>query len=153
LVSLDVYRTRFEGRESIIFFTSSVVIEQAYRGRNLVVRTGLRMMLREKLRRPWQPAYWFFDTFSYKSYLLLPRNLATFWPRRDRPTPPSVARFVDFLARRRYGDDWAPETGVVRRSGHKRLRATTAPIESGDLADPDVRFFEAANPGHRDGDM
>jgi len=25
------------------------------------------------------------DTFSYKSYLLLARNLAEYWPRRDRP--------------------------------------------------------------------
>src|SRR5262245_29503632 len=67
LVSLDVYRAAWNGRESIIFFTSSVVIAEAYRGKNLVVRTGLRMLLREKLRRPWLPAYWLFDTFSYKS--------------------------------------------------------------------------------------
>jgi hypothetical protein len=153
LVSLDVYRVDWEGRRSVIFFTSSVVIDQRFRGRNLVLRTGMRAYLREKLKRPWEPAYWFFDTFSYKSYLILPRNLAEFWPRRDAPTPPAAARFIDHLARRRYGDDWSSTTGVVRRSGHKRLRATTAPIDASELADPDVRFFESANPGHRDGDM
>ena len=153
LVSLDVYRVEWEGRTSVVFFTSSVVIDEGFRGRNLVLRTGLRAFLREKLRRPWQPGYWFFDTFSYKSYLLLPHNLAEFWPRRERATPPGVARFIDSLARRRYGDAWSPATGVVRRSGHKRLRPTTAPIESPRLSDPDVSFFEAANPGHRDGDM
>lgn len=28
-----------------------------------------------------------------------------------------------------------------------------APIEAGLLFDPDIRFFETANPGHREGDM
>jgi len=153
LVSLDVYRDAWNGRESIIFFTSSVVIAEAYRGRNLVVRTGLRMILREKLRRPWLPAYWFFDTFSYKSYLLLPRYFRHYWPRRDRDTPREVIAFVDHLARRRYGDDWISESGIVRRSGTKRLRGTTAPVDASTFADPHVRFFESRNPGHAEGDM
>jgi hypothetical protein len=153
LVGLDVYRTRFEGRESIVFFTSSVVIDAAYRGRNLVVRTGLRMLLREKLKRPWLPAFWFFDTFSYKSYLVLAHYFAEYWPRRDRATPPAVSRFVDHLARARYGDAWVADRGVVRGSGDKRLRSTTAPLDDRALGDADTRFFDTANPGHRDGDM
>lgn len=113
----------------------------------------MKVFLREKLRRPWLPAYWLFDTFSYKSYVILSRNLAEFWPRRDRDMPAAVAHFIDFLARRRYGDAWSLETGVVRHSGKKRLRPGTAPLEERQLADPDVRFFDTANPGHRAGDM
>jgi len=153
LVSLDCYHVRFEGRGSIILFTSSVVIDERFRGRNLVLRTGLRLLAREKLRHPWSKAFWFFDTFSYKSYMILPNNLAVFWPRRDVETPPTVRRFIDSLARQRYGEDWSPETGVVRRSGKKRLRPTTAPVDERRLVDPDIRFFDTKNPGHRDGDM
>ena len=153
LVSLDVYRPTWRGRESIVFFTSSVVIDEAHRGRNLVVRTGLRMLAREKLRRPWLRAHWFFDTFSYKSYVLLPRYFRRFWPRRDRVMPDDVAAFIDDLARARYGADWIPERGIVRRSGTKRLRADTAPVSADVLTDPDVQFFHARNPGHAEGDM
>lgn len=153
LVSLDIYRVRCDGRTSIIFFTSSVVIDAQFRGSNALSRTGMKVFLRETLRRPWLPAYWFFDSFSYKSYVILTRNLAEFWPRRDREMPMDVARFIDFLARRRYGDDWSPETGVVHHSGKKRLRPETAPLDARLLADPDVRFFNTMNPGHRDGDM
>ena len=153
LVSLDVYRVAWEGRSRVIFFTSSVVIDERYRGRNLVLRTGLRAFFREKLRRPWESGFWLFDTFSYKSYLILSRNLGTFWPRRDHLAPPDVASFVDFLARRRYGDAWSASTGVVRRSGDKRLRGATAPITDARRRDADVRFFESANPGHDQGDM
>jgi hypothetical protein len=153
LVSLDVHRVAWDGRTCVVFFTSSVVIDERYRGRNLVLRTGLRAFLREKLRRPWEPAFWLFDTFSYKSYLILPHNLRVFWPRRDRVTPPPVWRFVDHLARQRYGDAWSPSTGVVRRSGDKRLRAATAPIDDARRENADVRFFEKVNPGHAVGDM
>lgn len=153
LVSLDVYRVEWNARTCVIFFTSSVVIDERFRGRDLVLRTGLRAFVREKLRRPWQPAFWFFDTFSYKSYLILPRNLVTFWPRHDRATPPSVAQLIDYLATRRYGDAWSPVNGVVHSSGHKRLRAATAPIDDAHRIDPAVRFFETANPGHAAGDM
>src|SRR5262249_11451740 len=137
----------------IIIFTSSVVADERFRGRHLVLKTGLRLLLREKLRRPFAPAYWFFDTFSYKSYLILARNLGEFWPRRDRATPAETFAFIDRLAAERYGPDWNRETGVVRRSGCKQLRAGTAPIEGALRTDPDVSFFEAANPGHPQGDM
>ena len=147
--------TRSSGKvkQSTIIFTSSVVIDERFRGRNLVLKTGLRILLREKLSRPHARAYWFFDTFSYKSYLILARNLTEFWPRRDQATPDGVARFVAHLAQRHYGDDWSPATGVVRRSGQKRLLPATAPIDTVASADPDVSFFQSVNPGHRDGDM
>jgi hypothetical protein len=153
LVSLDVHPIVWHGRTRIIIFTSSVVADERFRGRNLVLRTGLRLLLREKLRRPLAPVYWLFDTFSYKSYLLLARNLGEYWPRRDRVTPADTAEFIDRLATERYGADWNRATGVVRRSGYKQLRAHTAPVDEKLRSDPDVSFFEAANPGHREGDM
>src|ERR1051325_862522 len=42
LVSLDVYRVKWHGRTRLIFFTSSVVIDERFRQRNLVLRTGLQ---------------------------------------------------------------------------------------------------------------
>jgi hypothetical protein len=152
-VSLDVYRVEWERRTSIIIFTSSVVIDDRFRGRDLVLRTGMKLFLREKMRRPWARAYWLFDTFSYKSYMILPRNLDEFHPRRGHATSPATLDFIDFLARKRYGDDWSRETGVVQRSGKKRLRPETAPVESHQLTNEDIQFFDRANPGHRDGDM
>lgn len=153
LAGLDAYPVVWRGHTRIVIFTSSVVTDERFRGRNLVLRTGLRVLLREKLRRPWAAAYWLFDTFSYKSYLVLARNLREFWPRRGRATPPDILAFIDAVASNRYGPDWNRGTGVVRRSGYKRLLPATAPIDGTASSDPDVSFFEAANPGHREGDM
>jgi len=57
------------------------------------------------------------DTFSYKSYLLLARNLAEYWPRRDRHAG------VGERSRRRRSAPWsdarddheAGATGLPRR--------------------------------------
>ncbi len=153
LVALDTYSVEWNGRQRSIIFTSSVVLDERYRHTNLILRTGLFATLRARLRHPLRPTYWLFDTFSYKSYALLAHNFTEFWPRRDRPMPASVAAFMDVLARQRYGAAWDSSRGVVARSGHKRLRPTTAPIDNRVLADPDVQFFDRANPGHREGDM
>ena len=153
LAGLHVYPVAWRARTRIVIFTSSVVTDERFRGRNLVLRSGLQVLVREKLRRPLATAYWFFDTFSYKSYLVLARNLREFWPRRERAIPPDTLAFIDELASDRYGPDWNRETGVVRRSGHKRLRPATAPIDGTLSSDPDVNFFQVANPGHGEGDM
>jgi len=153
LAGLDAYPVTWQGRTRTVIFTSSVVTDERFRGRNLVLRTGLQVLLREKLRRPAATAYWFFDTFSYKSYLVLARNLREFWPRRACTTPPDILEFIDELASQRYGADWNSDTGVVRHSGYKRLLPETAPVEGTISSDPDVTFFEGANPGHREGDM
>ena len=63
-----------------------------------------------------------------------------------------MSGFIDHLARRQYDDHWDPGRGIVTRSGWKRLRPTSAPIDDHARNDPNVRFFEEANPGHAEGD-
>ena len=99
-----------------------------------------------RLARPRPPVYWLFDTFSYKSYLLLPRNLRQFWPRRDQPTPAGVGGLMALLAQQRYGANWRPETGVVSHSGHKRLLPTAAPSGRGGAFRPRCQFFRPGQP-------
>ncbi|WP_077033562.1 hypothetical protein [Pelomonas sp. KK5] len=154
MASIEVIQTDFEDRPLTAFFTSHVLLREDLRGRNVLQRIGLRVYLAERLRHPLRAIYWFFDTFSYKSYLLLPNNCREFWPRHDRPTPPRQLALMDRLARQVYGADWDAQRGIVQRSGRKRLRAGTAPLTP-DLgsASPHLAFFARANPGHAEGDM
>lgn len=145
LAGLDIYRVAWQSRIRVIVFTSSLVTDERFRGRNLVLRSGLRVLLREKLRRPLAPAYWLFDTFSYKSYLVMARNLREFWPRRDRAVPPDTLAFIHRLASDRYGADWNRETGIVRRAATsdcgRRLRPSTAhcrPIRTSASSKPPI---------------
>ncbi len=153
MAAIEVYTDSFRGKPVTVIATTHVLLRENWRGRNLLQKLGFRTFLTERLRHPFRPIYWFFDTFSYKSYLLLPRNFREFWPRFDQPTPESRAALIDRLATRTYGPAWRPARGVVVRSGHKRMRETTAPLVLARDSDPNLEFFARSNPGHADGDM
>jgi len=152
MAAIDIQAAEFRGRSLAVISTAHVLIRENWRGRNLVQRLGFRSFLSARRRYPLRPAFWFFDTFSYKSYLLLPRNFVRYWPRRDQPTPEKEAALIDQLATAAYGPAWRRERGIVIR-GTKRLRATAAPVPDGGDASADVAFFTRANPGHAEGDM
>jgi hypothetical protein len=153
MASITIYAEDFRGRRVIVINTSHVLIRENWRGRNLIQKLGFRTFLGARLRHPLRPIYWFFDTFSYKSYLLLPRNFRDFWPRFDRRTPEWEAGLMDHLAARTYGAAWQPAAGIVARSGQKRLRPETAPLRPALAGAPDIEFFARTNPEHAEGDM
>ncbi len=153
MASIDVYPARFRGRGLMVINTSHVLLRETWRGRNLLQKLGFRIFVRTRLRHPLRPIYWFFDTFSYKSYLLLPRNFRRFWPRHDVPIPEERAALIDQLASEMYGPAWRPARGVAVRSGQKRMKPSTAPLVLTADADPNLQFFARANPGHAEGDM
>jgi hypothetical protein len=153
MASVDVHAEEFRGRRVAVIFTSHVLLREEHRGRNLIQQLGLRVFLQARLRYPLLPIYWFFDTFSYKSYRLLARNLRDYWPRHDRPTPAWELALMAHLSERTYGESWRPSQGIVARSGRKRLRAGTAPLPENLSAAPDLQFYARANPGHAEGDM
>lgn len=153
MAAIGVYTERFRGRRVAVINTSHVLIRENWRGRNLIQKLGFRTFLATRARFPLRPIYWFFDTFSYKSYLLLPRNFRTFWPRHERPTPAAQAALIDTLATHMYGAAWRRENGIVARSGHKRMRETAAPLVLARDSDPHLAFFAHVNPGHAEGDM
>jgi hypothetical protein len=153
LAALDVYPTVFEGRKVAVIFTSHVMLDEAFRGHNLLQRLGWRTFLKTRKRFPFLPIYWFYDSFGVRSYLLLPRNFRDFWPRHDRPIPPWEKGLINHLAVEMYRGAWQPELGVVRHSGHKRLRPEAAPTPAQLAGNPDVEFYLRANPGHAEGDM
>jgi hypothetical protein len=150
--SISTHHVMFGGRMVTAIYTSQVLLRPEARGRSVLQKIGFRCFLAQRLRHPFRRIYWFFDTFGWKSYLLLPRNFRDFWPRRDQPTPPRELSLIDHLATRIYGADWRPTQGIALRSGRKRLRSTTAPLE-GARPSQDIDWFLRANPGHAEGDM
>lgn len=153
ITGVDVYRVQHEGRASTVIYTGMVVVDERYRRQHLPLVLGVRLFLRAKLRRPFERVDWLFGALSYKSYKLLPRHMAEYWPRRDVPTPAATVAYLNHIARQRFGDAWRAERGVVARPGAMRLRPEAAPIDDARRADPDVQFFESANAGHRDGEL
>lgn len=151
--TIQVYRREVHGRPFVAVYSGDTVLEEAYWGQTTLQKIFVAYLLRTKLKNPLVPVYWFLISKGYKTYLLLTRNMPTYWPRHDRPTPSLPAQVLDLLARDKFGDAWRPEQGILHFDVCQgRLKRGVAPIEAGLLAHPDIRFFVERNPGHADGD-
>jgi hypothetical protein len=153
MASMDVYPVSFQGRSLAIIYTVHVLLYEEYRGHNLIQRLGLRMFIKTRLKYPFRSIYWFFDTYSYKGYLLLPRNFQTFWPHPERAMPERERALRDHLALRTYGSAWRPDKGIVLRSAQKRMKPDVDRLNLNIPVTPDMKYFSHANPGHGEGDM
>jgi hypothetical protein len=153
MASMDVYPVSFQGRSLAIIYTVYVLLYEEYRGHNLIQRLGLWMYLKTRFQFPFRSIYWFFDTYSYKGYLLLPRNFKKFWPHPEQPMPERERALRDHLAQRTYGADWRPEKGIVLRSALKRMKPDLARLNLNIPLNPELKFFSKANPDHAEGDM
>jgi hypothetical protein len=141
MAAIDIYPASFRGRGIAVIATTHVLLRENWRGRNLLQRLGFRTFLATRLRYPFRPIYWFFETFSYKSYLLLPRNYVEYWPRHEQPTPEAAAALIDQLASQTYGPAWRPASNACA-SMPRRLRPASTP-------DPTSNSSHASTPGMR----
>lgn len=143
-----VFRPAWQGRPHTLIFTGRVCLLPALRGRNVIQRVGFRYYLRERRAHPGRRVYWLFAASSYKSYLLMPRNFAEYWPRPDASPPArerallaSVADAMD-----QPSDGANPYADLVNVDGN-------VAIEPEALRDPDVAFYARINPGHVNGEF
>ena len=158
LVSMDAYRMRVDGRESIIIFTSSVVIDAASPwAESGPPHRAVSMTLRESFGGHGSPHIGSSIRSATRATCSC-RTTSETSGRGETPTDTAgdVARLIDELARRRYGSDWIAGKRDRAALGAKAFPSSwsTAPIDDARrCADPDIAFFERANPGHREGDM
>ncbi len=138
------------GRLALLLGVHHAAMDPSLRGRNLNQWAVFRFWLRLRARHPTAAIYWFFDTFSYKSYLTMTHTFRVGWPRHDQPMPAAEARLVDEVMRREHPAIWRPERGILAWET-RRLREGVADIAPGDLADPDIAFFARTNPEHARG--
>lgn len=149
--TVDITPAEIGGRRVVMLYTGNTWIHPAYRRRNWIQRIGARSVIISKRRYPGRPAYWVFGSNNYPSYLLMPRNFATFWPRHDRPTPPWDLELQRLAAERYYDHRFSGPYGVVPAAGLSSFpEGETAPPKEL-AADPHLRFYQSVNPDFRRG--
>lgn len=137
-------------------FSGDTIIHEDFRYTTVLPRfwAELAFGLRDRIKaaEPARPVYWFLITSGYKTYRYLPVFFREFYPRHDRPTPPDMRRIMDTLAQTRYGEQYDAARGVIRLARGAPLREGVADIQPRHLRNPDIAFFDRANPGHVHGE-
>lgn len=151
--SVDTRVVTVEGRRLVMIYTGDVLLREDVRGHNVMQRIGVVCFLRARLRHPFLPIYWYLGASTHQAYLVLARNLRTYWPRPEQPTPPAMSQLIDTFARAVLPDFWDAARGVFHTGGTKLLRSLQQPLSPRELADPHIRFFAARNPDRAQGDL
>lgn len=108
-----------DGRELTVVVGDFFTVTADYRRQSTPIYALLKLCILTKLKNPLREMYYFFITYSFKSYLSFSRSMGEFYPCRIRPTPPFEQCVLDLLGRESAGD-WGvynPRTCVIESRG------------------------------------
>lgn len=99
------------------------------------------------------PLYWFLIVKGHRTYRYLPLFARRFYPTWRYPMPDHIKTRLDMMAAQKFGDNYNPETGLIRFSRSKgHLKGNWAHIPSHLKSKPDVHYFLQRNPNYHAGD-
>ena len=150
--SMDVYDVEVDGKTITVVYSGDTVVDSETWSDSALSYycMGAIDYLRRLFRK--DRLYWFLLVSGYRTYRFLPVYSATFYPRHDRQTPRDIQSLMDTVATARFGDNYNPETGIVRLDAPATLKGDYRGIPENRLSDPHIAYFANRNPGHERGD-
>lgn len=151
--TMAIYRRDFAGAPLRVLFSGDTVVDERHWGQQALAFTWLRLAGAMKAEQPEVPLYWLLISKGHRTYRYLPTFSRAFDPSPDGTAEAKLRPLKEFLARDRFGDDYAAAAGVVRfpqSRGH--LRAAYAEVPEAHLRLDEVAYFLERNPGYARGD-
>jgi hypothetical protein len=139
-------------------FSGDTIIEKEYWGQGTLGVAFLKHLFWEKLKKPFDPLYWFLISKGYKTYLLMANNFSNHYPRFEKATPEMEQHLIDSFSSSLYGHYYDKEAGVisyskVEVSTKDCLREEVSPITDELInSNKRIRFFAKMNPSWQQGD-
>ncbi len=137
------------------FFSGDTIVAASARGDAELARTWGRAVFEDAARTrraaPGRRVYWLLISAGYKTYRFLPLFFRRYVPADGHEPDAFEGAVRHALARSRYGERYAPATGIVRLERPTPLRSGVADVADRP-GDPHVATFVRLNPGHTEGD-
>lgn len=141
------------GKNVLGVYSGDTVINKEYWGSPALGIEFLLYLWKLKMKRPGTAVYWFLISKGYKTYLLMAKNFATYFPRYDRETPPEYRELMNDFYGKKFSEHYNPETGLITYEGKAcALKEHVADITPDLLKNPRVAFFNQMNPHWDKGD-
>jgi hypothetical protein len=141
------YHFELEGKKVKGVFSGDTIIEKEYWGGSALQMAFIKYMLKEKLKKPLSPLYWFLISKGYKTYLLMANNFVEHYPRHEEKTPIEKKDIMDKFATELYPKNYDPNSGLIKFNGiHDHLKTDVAPItEEMKYKNERIKFFSETN--------
>ncbi|HXW74377.1 MAG TPA: hypothetical protein VEK10_06150 [Steroidobacteraceae bacterium] len=150
--SLQFLRTRAAAGDLNVLYSGDTIMKPEARSTTLLARTWIDSVRRISELHAAAEMHWLLLVSGFRTYRLLPVFWREFFPSCTQPTPAEVRGTVTELAGALFAAGYDERAGIVRFADPQPLRPELSRIPESRLADPHVRFFASANPGHADGD-
>lgn len=140
-------------QDAIGVFSGDTILDPACWGDRTLKDGFTRYLLQLWFRSLGVPLYWLLISKGYKTYMLLAKNFANYYPRHDRPNDPKLQRLAQAYSQKLFPGKYDADRGILDfGEGSQRLREDVAPITPAmRLHNPVINYFERCNPGWRQG--
>lgn len=135
------------GKKAIGVYSGDTVVNKDYWGSPALGIEFLKYLWKLKVKRLGTPVYWFLISKGYKTYLLMAKNFATFYPRYESNTPDDFKLLMNDFYGKKFPDSYQIDSGLIIHQGTScALREKVTDITSDLLAEPRIAFFQKQNP-------
>jgi len=150
--TLQAYTTTFESETINVIYSGDTIVTPGAWGTTALPRAWVAGVDSLRAKLPPARCFWLLLTSGFRTYRFLPVFWREFFPRFDSLMPGVTRRMLEQLAEERFGNQFHPDTGVVRFANPQRLKDGLEQIPEGRARDPHISFFLSRNPGHAEGD-
>jgi len=144
--TLKFFETQVSGKTERAVFSGDTIIEKEFWGQTALQKAFVSRLMKEKLKAPHRPLYWFLISKGYKTYLLMANNFLNYFPSQNGQSDLQAHR--DAFSKTLFGKAYDPSTGLLQfGESAPRLKGEVAPIPSELLeSQSKVAFFVSKNP-------
>ncbi|MBA2405034.1 MAG: hypothetical protein H0V66_09710 [Bdellovibrionales bacterium] len=144
---------KMNGKNAVGVYSGDTVVNKDYWGSPALGIEFLKYLWKLKVKRLGTPVYWFLISKGYKTYLLMAKNFATFYPRFEMNTPADFKQLMADFYGKRFPDSYHVESGLIVHHGTScALREKVSDITADLMAEPRIAFFQKQNPDWAKGD-
>ncbi len=137
----------------VALYSGDTILHHDYWGDQTLPWAWCKLAGKLKAQAPETPLYWFLIVKGHKTYRYLPIFTRRFYPNHKVSTPTEMQIRIDLLARKKFGDAYKPESGIIqfdKSKGH--LNDALTEIPSHLIKNPHVSFFLEKNKHYDNGD-
>ncbi len=151
--TVAIYNELYLGSPVRVLYSGDTIIEPAYWGQNQMSKAWLELAGSIKQEAPQTPLYWLLIVKGHRTYRYLSLFSNEYFPRKNCETPSETQSLMDYLAHKKFGNQYDPQTGLVKFTEPRSyLNSTLAVIPEKDSGRLDVQYFLSRNPRYFEGD-
>lgn len=135
------------GKDYTVLFSGDTVILKEFWGNRTLQSTMLKLIIKLRVKYPFNEFYWLLISKGYKTYLLLANNYYVYYPHVNGENE-HLSNVIEHYCENFFGEYYDKEVGLLNfGDDYQPLKGEVAPItEEMRITNPKIDFFERKNP-------